>query len=615
MQDSVTFRFRLTLSFWLLLLFAAILPSWYLCHRLYAEIRAEAKENAVLQLRFVLALMDRRPEAVQDLEHLQNWLAETGGRFNARLTYIGRNGDVLCDSHVPSAAIPNLDSFSGRPEFTQAMEHGTGTDIRKGRFDVRLQVFAAQPIPGGGAAPPAVLRVAVPAPHALELLNGLYANYLYLLAAALIVTFFLARFLSNLIRRSAEAVSRITRAVVEDDYAQRVRFHPAHEFYPLGTSVDEMTRHIAGTVQWITEEKHKLEAVLNGMQEGVMVLDAACRIQIVNRALSGVIPDAAFSLGRRPLEVLVNLELHDACLQVLSAGGEAPATPHFLQIEIGRDRVFDVTIARLDDEDGNPGAIVVFHDISNLKRLERVRQDFVANVSHELRTPLTSIKGYAETLLSDPKPDLQTEHSFLQVILKNTNHMVKMVDDLLQLARLEARAEPLKPQPVNPSDALAAAWKACFSLAEPKRVRLEDLLPKDEIRVSADYGQLVQVFRNLLENGIRYSPQESVLEVSCKVEGGKVVFSIHDNGPGIAKQHQRRVFERFYRVEKHRGTLAGSTGLGLSICRHIVENYRGRIWVRSPDPGSGGGTTFQFSLPGSDAPQDRHESEGSGHIA
>lgn len=615
MQDSVTFRFRLTLSFWLLLLFAAILPSWYFHHRLDAEIRMEAKNGAVRQLRFALALMDHPPEAVQDLERLQNWLTETGGRFNIRLTYIGRNGDVLCDSHVPSAAIPNLDSFAGRPEFKQAVEHGTGADIRKGRLDVRLQVFAAQLTPGGGAVPPGVLRAAVPAPHALELLNELYVIFLLLLAAALIAAFFLARFLSNLIRRSADAVSSVAKAVSGDDYTRQVRFHPAHEFYPLGTSVSEMTRHIARNVRWIVEEKHKLETVLNGMQEGVMVLDPACRIQFVNRALSRVIPDAASSLGRRPLEVLVNLELHDACLQVVSSGGEIPTAPHFLQVEIGRDRIFDVTIARLDEEDANAGAIVVFHDISNLKRLERVRQDFVANVSHELRTPLTSIKGYAETLLSDPRPDLQTEQSFLQVILKNTNHMVRTVDDLLQLARLEARAEPLKPQPVNPADALAAAWKACFPLAEPKRVGLQDLFPKDEIRVSADYGQLVQVFRNLLENGIRYSPQESVLEVSCKVEGKKVVFSIHDNGPGIAKQHQQRVFERFYRVEKHRGTPTGSTGLGLAICKHIVENYGGRIWVLSSGPGSSGGTTLQFSLPLADAPQESPASEGSGHDA
>ena len=215
----------------------------------------------------------------------------------------------------------------------------------------------------------------------------------------------------------------------------------------------------------------------------------------------------------------------------------------------------------------------------------------------KLRTPLTSIKGYTETPCSPkPAPDPATAQSFLGVILKNTNHMVKMVEDLLQLARLEAPNDPLKMVPVNAGSALLTAWRSCAHHAEGKNLSLENQIPEDNLLVSSDFDQLVQVFRNLLENGIRYSPSDEVLTAACHAQGDNVLFSVRDEGPGISRQHQQRIFERFYRIEKHRSDHWGSTGLGLAICRHIIRNHGGSIWVRSPNPGETKGTTFFFTL-------------------
>jgi len=287
-----------------------------------------------------------------------------------------------------------------------------------------------------------------------------------------------------------------------------------------------------------------------------------------------------------------------------STAEDAENQPYKLQIVLEEERTYDVNIVRLPDRQREVGAVVVFHDISELKRLEKVRQDFVANVSHELRTPLTSIKGYAEILLSDAKPDPEVASSFLQVILKNANHMVKMVEDLLHLARLEAHQKSFNPVPVNASSALLTAWKACAHHAAAKGLHMENNLPEGGIQVLADFDQLVQVFRNLLENAIRYSPSNEALTISCTQSENNVTFSVRDEGPGIPRQHQQRIFERFYRVEKHRSDHWGSTGLGLAICRHIIRNHGGRIWVRSSNRGEGRGTTFSFKLPKASGEQD-----------
>ena len=292
----------------------------------------------------------------------------------------------------------------------------------------------------------------------------------------------------------------------------------------------------------------------------------------------------------------MSLELQEACDRILASPDPLQEAPYYLPIVMGNGRTFEVNIVRLQEQEKQMGAVVVFHDMSRLKQLEKVRQDFVANVSHELRTPLTSIKGYAETLLAEPQPKAEVLSSFLEVILKNTNHMVKMVDDLLQLARIEAGQEIIKLLPVNPTEALMAAWKACLPFAEAKHLKLGNNIPTTLVGVAADFDQLIRVFRNLLENAIRYSPEGGTIAVDGHAEGNTVTISVRNEGPSIPRYHQQRIFERFYRIEKSRGSDLGNTGLGLAICRHIILNHGGLIWVRSPNPGRTDGATFFFTL-------------------
>lgn len=306
-------------------------------------------------------------------------------------------------------------------------------------------------------------------------------------------------------------------------------------------------------------------------------------------------------------------ELQKACDTVVKSTNSL--SPHMtsFQMELNKNAIFDVTVV-------SPGkhaqgaydlaAVAVLHDISTIIRLERVRRDFVANVSHELRTPLTSIKGYTETLLMAIEADGESggQHkTFLDIILKHSNHMTKIVNDLLRLARLEDGKKNFVEKEMNVNEALAIAYKECAHLDGASDFRLNSQLPSTGVYVLGDLDALTRVFRNLLENAMKYgrdpdkSPgQEQEILIWSQEQGEDIVIAVQDFGPGIPKGEANRIFERFYRVEKHRKKQkGGASGLGLAISRHIVQNMGGDIWVESPadDQKSGKGAVFYFSLP------------------
>ena len=411
--------------------------------------------------------------------------------------------------------------------------------------------------------------------------------------------------------RSLAEVIAVARAIADGDYRHRIHLSPGGEFSALAEAVNHMARRIESHIATITDQKTQLEAILDGMREGVMVLDAAGKVRVANPALRRIAPVTGELVGRRPIEVAPSPELQMACDRLLDvpAGGDAPQA-HTLEVELGPGRFYEVSLVRLGltqaDNRRDHGAVLVFHDVSETRRLSRVRRDFAANVTHEMRTPLTSIKGYAETLLA-AAPELAPEkRRFLDVILKNANHMSKMVDDILTLARLEEQpatddADQPGGRPEVKADAVAAladAVRECQPLADARRLTFENRLPEEGLAVRCDSGQLIQVWRNLLENATRFGPPGTriVMTAAPDPEARSITFGVLDQGPGIPPEERQRVFERFYRVERHRSRTQGSTGLGLAIVKHIVERHGGRIWA---DRGRGEmtGAAFYFTLP------------------
>lgn len=436
-------------------------------------------------------------------------------------------------------------------------------------------------------------------PEGIEQPAKLAAYGLILLAAGA-VFWGLTRALS----RSLAEVAAVARAIADGDYRRRLHLSPGGQLAVLAENVNHMARSIEAQIATITDQKVQLQAILDGMREGVMVLDAAGRIKVANPALTRMAPISGSFLGRRPIEVAQSPELQRACDRLLDERDPVPGQCVTLDVEVAPSRFYEVSLVRLAASLRDPGAVLVFHDVTEARRLASIRRDFAANVTHELRTPLTSIKGYAETLLA-ASPELDPERRrFLDVILRNANHMSRMVEDILELARLEE--EPTGPAAGAVADAgvaLAEAVRECEALAAAKDLALDVTIPADIAPVTCDSGQLSQVWRNLLENATRFGPKGSKILIAATADDTMVTCTVQDQGPGIPPAERRRVFERFYRVERHRSKATGSTGLGLAIVKHIMERHGGRVWVER-GRGEMTGAAFFFTLPRAKAPEE-----------
>jgi two-component system phosphate regulon sensor histidine kinase PhoR len=340
------------------------------------------------------------------------------------------------------------------------------------------------------------------------------------------------------------------------------------------------------------------------MMEGVLVVDGRGRILMVNDALRRLLSLASDVSDKMPLEIIRNAELEGAIRKAIQDGENVALE---LDLDKSGGKTIEVNVVSMlpsnrrmvEDSEGMRGAIAVFHDITRLKQLEKIRQDFVANVSHELRTPLTTIKGYAETLLDGALKEDQA-FQFVQVIKRHTDRLTKIVEDLLMLSRIEAKEFQLKMEVISLPNFIDDIIDFVKDLAEKKRISLSRNEIPSSLAVQADRSHLEQILINLLDNAIKYTPDGGRVTVLA-IEGDSkdIQFLIEDNGIGIPKEDLSRIFERFYRVDKGRSKEMGGTGLGLSIVKHLVQAHGGRVWVES-QPGKG--STFYFTLPNRSKP-------------
>ncbi len=591
MRLKFRLRIRLLLLLWGIFFLALLLPSLYYNSYLKNEILSETQVKATRDLSLIKDLMEREEE-FQSPEQVYAWLRRASDILKVRITYVAEGGRVIADTDVPFDRTASLDNHAKRPEIVEAYNQPTGASFRySGTINTDL-LYVAQRIQGRGKIPGGVLRLAMPLSSILYGLDK-SATVQHLLILIGFITFALISFgLMVNTSRSVSLLSSAADSIGQGNVKIAPHFHPGHYFYPLAKSIRENAERVESYIQTITQQKLQLESILEGIEEGILLLNSGGRIDSTNRAARSMLSWIPELKGRRPLEVIRSPELQSACNRVL----ENEIHSYHSEVAIGADRFYHVHIVRLEQSKDKYGAIIALHDISELKRLEKVRRDFVANASHELRTPLTSIKGYTEVLMSE-ESDPDVRNSCLEIIIKNTDHIIKMVNDLLQLAKVEDYDTIMDIRPVRAGDALIEAWKACAHSAEQRSVSLQDDLSAEGPKVQADFDQLVQVFRNLLENAVKYSPHGGKVEVFSSTQSGKLTIGVSDSGPGIPRQDQQRIFERFFRVERYRGKEAGSTGLGLAICRNIIRNHGGTIWVESPRKGMSSGSTFFFTLP------------------
>jgi two-component system phosphate regulon sensor histidine kinase PhoR len=560
-------------------------------------IRSQAIRSANDQLASLLSLTLANPPRSDDPAELRDWTGRAA-RSGARVTIIDHTGRVLVDSEADA---DKMENHANRPEVQDAFARGTGQSVHRSVTFGRELVYRAQRYDRAGS-DPIVVRLAVPLSQIdlslVELRQRLLIATLVVLLSGGLVSFAFARIFAARVQR----LQRFSQRIAEGDFRPLLREGPRDELSDLADSLNQTAARLDREIRLLSGERNRSSAILRSMVEGVAVIDAEERLVFYNRAFSEIlIVDSANAEGRPLIEVVRNSDLVGLIRRALR-GDEGLQSD--ITMGITQTRSFSITAApvkALDapasgrDPQAKPsGAVVVLHDVTELRRLERVRQDFVANVSHEFKTPLTAIQGFAETLLAGALDDPENNRRFLEIIRNHAIRLARLTNDLLKLARIEAGKMEVEFSSVSLLELIEGCTETTLLKANRKEITLEITVPPQLPAVRGDAALLRDVLQNLLDNAIQYTPARGHISVSATAGPREAVVTVADTGIGIPLADSERIFERFYRVDAARSREAGGTGLGLSIAKHIVEAHGGKLWVEST---VGQGSRFSFSLP------------------
>lgn len=515
---------------------------------------------------------------------LQQPIVTLGRDLGRRITIIDRKGEVIADSHEDPEV---MDNHSNRPEFRRALEQEFGTAERVSQTTGQALIYVAFPLEDGGA-----VRVASESAVIYDLLASLYRGALVIAMLVALLALGIAYLITRNITDPLMDLLLVTKRLQAGEFGRRVLVRSRDEIGQLGKAFNELSETLEEMFDTIKDRESKLNTVLSSMDDAVLAVNMQRKIILANRSVAEMTGlDEDYLLGKDQVEVIRNAELGQILTQTMI---DETTINEEIQLYPGSKRTLAVSSSPLTGEDGTTvGAVAVLRDVTDLRRLERMRKEFVANVSHELRTPLTSIKGFVETLLNSSTDDKGIREKFLRIINGETDRMITLINDLLDLSRIESGNQAVHMEPVDIHQVFQETIDVLEAKAELKGIKLENNISKS-IMVKGDAKLLRQVATNLVDNGIKYTQQPGKVWVAAEVKEKNVEITVEDNGLGIPSDHLERVFERFYRVDKGRSRQMGGTGLGLSIVKHIIDKHKGTIKAESE---LGQGTRIRLTLP------------------
>jgi two-component system phosphate regulon sensor histidine kinase PhoR len=520
---------------------------------------------------------------------LKTWAVDSAAD-RVRITVIRADGQVLADTVSDPASMEN---HAGRPEIQDALRTGEGRSVRHSVTTQSDMVYYAvrRNLADGS---PIVLRFAIPLEEADMALGSLRWSLWLASAVILLIAGIAATFVSRGISDRVERLQEFSRRVAEGDFRPLPGGGSGDALEELRSSLNQTAARMDRTIRTLTEERNLSAAILGSMVEGVAVVNATERLVFANQGFANILElDVPPKSGSALVEVVRQTELIEAVRRVLAGEPRVEA-----EIVTGtlRQHFFAATVAAVRSGE-TLGAVVVLHDITELRKLERVRRDFVANVSHEFKTPLTAIQGFSETLLAGAMDDPQNRERFLGIILEHSRRLARLTDDLLKLSSMDADRLELEIRRVSVSELIESCLETTQHRAAEKEVGVElaqSAQPGELPDIAGDRRRLAEILQNLLDNATQYTLPGGRITVNAETRDADVIFTVSDTGIGIPKSDQSRIFERFYRVDAARSREAGGTGLGLAIAKHLVEVHGGRIWVESE---IGQGSQFHFSVP------------------
>jgi two-component system, OmpR family, phosphate regulon sensor histidine kinase PhoR len=565
-----------------------------------------AQSGQALEVSTNLIAFDLRPllttsPALPATPQLQIIVRELSRRALARVTLVDATGQVLADSAVQDRDLASIENHRTRPEIEQAIATGSGTDMRASHTTGDRTLYRAVRLnEPDTTSSPLYLRLGLPMTTLEQELTKLKRNLTLAFGSAFLIAVGLSIWLARSLTKPLSDMATAARQLAGGNYSVRIQTSSRDEVGLLAATLNHMTDELRSKIEELSEDRAQLLAMLTSMVEGVMVLDYKGRILQVNPALERMFGvTRAETRGRPSLEVFGHSELNALVSSVLAT--RTGQKDEIILTPSGRCLDVEASVAG-GEQDNEACAVLVFHDITELRRLENIRKDFVANVSHELRTPLTSIKGYVEALLDGGKDNPETSVRFLEIILKQSDRLNLILEDLLQLSKIESGQLQFKKEPLHIGSVIERTIAMIKPLAEKKQHRLRSQVAADLPLISGDEERLVQVLANLLDNAIKYTPEGGQITVTARrispsraeAPRTSIELAVTDTGIGIPEQDRPRVFERFYRVDKARSRELGGTGLGLAIVRHIVEGHGGQVWVEGNMPT---GSRFVVRLP------------------
>jgi len=587
----------------LITLGAMFLVTWYgsvTIHSFYNVQMAEALEDRARLIE------DQVNDFItsERIKELEEFCRKSGRKSFTRITVILPSGSVIADSNEDASMMGNHDN---RPEIMTALEGGTGSSIRFSATLAKNMLYVAVPLYGEtgvsnkGKDLLAVLRLSLPVSAIDHILQGVQVKIaigaLLVAIVAAIGTMVVARRISRPLELMKEGAERFAKGDFEKPLVLSIDM--ALEVKTLGESMNHMATQLEERINTILQQRNEQNTVLSSMLEAVIVVDTKQKVVGINRAAAKLlnvrIQDAS---GKSIQEVVRNIHLQRLVGTIL-ASDKAVEEEIVLDKE-GEELFLHTNGVKLFNSNGESfGALMVLNDVTRMRRLETVRRDFVANVSHELKTPVTSIKGYAETILDSGFGDAGQTKKFLEIIVRQSNQLHAIVDDLLSLAKIEQDTgrEGITLTSGTMRDVLNAAVQVCSLKAKEKDIALNMDCP-EELEVAMDATLMEQAVTNLVINAVKYSDPQSQVKIwgyETDQDGKEMVaISVQDYGVGIGKEHLPRLFERFYRSDKARSRKLGGTGLGLAIVKHIAQAHNGTVTVESE---LGKGSVFTILLP------------------
>lgn len=561
----------------------------YLSTALDAFLTERVRDDLLVRLSFVQRDAEAFSAAPDDIASWDRLADALGQRGRGRVTIFGTDGRVLGDSDLNPDEVRRAQNHADRPEIARALSGAQGTSTRWSDTVKQRMMYVAIPVRNSAVGAVGAVRLAKPLTEVDDALAQLHRFLGTSSIIALALGMLLVAFSSHLIARRVRWLTEAARQMAAGNLD--VRLHPKghDEIASLGQALDHLAEGLRSALSTLRRERDLMGTVLEGMREGVLLLDGSGNVALANAAFRSILLLGPDIVGKSLLELVRNTALKHLVDQAMSASEAVSG-----ELEIGDIRPRQLLVNAVPLRSESKGVLAVFVDVTELRRLETVRRDFVANVSHELRTPVAAVRSAAETLrrVVETQPDVALE--FLDMIARNAERLQQLIDDLLDLSRIEAREYKLSIEPIS----LQGATESLVSMFQPqataKKISLAAVIASGTPRVLADRRALDQVLTNFVDNAIKYCPSGATVIIRTELTGPGIRVLVEDTGPGIEAKHLPRLFERFYRVDNGRSRDLGGTGLGLSIVKHLVEAMQGAVRVEST-PGKG--SVFSFVLP------------------